>query len=120
MVYTNQHRAYGVRPETELFGTLLIHKKTMVVVKKKADCRRRVTFSDKNQIFIMWVWLYAANKARSIYWEKCAADRVRFQKRIKEVGTKIEWVLSDSHRSSMYKNNEQVRCQLDGGETSVH
>lgn len=53
----------------------------------------------------MWVWLYAANKARSIYWEKCAADRVRFQKRIKEVGTKIEWVLSDAHRS-IYKNNE--------------
>ncbi|UYE99063.1 MAG: hypothetical protein [Betabaculovirus sp.] len=68
----------------------------------------------------MWVWLYAANKARINYWEKYAADRFRFEKRIKEVGAKIEWVLSDSHRSTMYKKNEEIRCQLDGGETAMH
>ena len=83
--------------------------------------KKRVTFSDKNKIFVMWVWLYAANKARLNYWERCAADRLRFHKRIKDVGTKIEWVLSVAHRSTLlYNKNEEVRCQLDGGETAVH
>ncbi|UXX41847.1 hypothetical protein [Psilogramma increta granulovirus] len=87
--------------------------------------KRRVTFSDKNKIFVMWVWLYAAKKARSNHWEQCAADRLRFKKKIKDVGVKIEWVLSVEHRSSLfsllYKNDDKtVSCQLDGGKTTLY
>nr|ARX72032.1 protein phosphatase 1 [Erinnyis ello granulovirus] len=80
---------------------------------------KRVSFNPNTRTYIMWVWLYAAKKARSNYWEQCAVDRARFQRRIKEVGLKISWVLSNEHRSKINKN-EQVRCQLDGGKTPVH
>ena len=56
---------------------------------------KKVTFSDHIQVKQMLVWRYAYRKARISPWIAAAADRVRFQRRIKTIEDVINPVLLD-------------------------
>jgi Phosphatase-1 catalytic subunit binding region len=68
---------------------------------------KSVRFNDAIQLRYMWSWMFAYRQARKgWYWEQCARDRARFQRRIENFASIIEPVLLS--KIQMYNFNKNV------------
>lgn len=69
-----------------------------------------VQFDDcKTRIRIMRVWDFASRQARVGTWMQDVRDRSRFEKRIREIGERINYVLIKKYKD--YVNNKTVKCE---------
>lgn len=69
----------------------------------KDEILKSVKFNLKPTIHLMCTWTFAYNQARKGGWEMIVRDRIRFQRRIKEVHVKLDHVLESNHRDIIYK-----------------
>ena len=69
----------------------------------KMENNKKVSFSNKDKIYNMYVWKYAYKNARIGSWEIFARDRYRFQRRIKDCESILSKILDDNHRKKMYE-----------------
>ena len=67
---------------------------------------KKVTFDlSKNKTRVMYVYLFAAQKARKGEWEEMARDSMRFKRRImREFEPVLSKVLTIKHRNKIYNN----------------
>lgn len=64
---------------------------------------KKVSFNEKlNQIYILRKWNFAFKQARMMYWEYEAIDRIRFQRRVKEISNILNPILDVNHRCVIY------------------
>lgn len=71
---------------------------------------RRVKFDEtKNKIHIMTLWPFAYRNARKVYWELMVLDRIRFQRRIEQVGKIICHIFDYNHRCNIFKERFEIK-----------
>lgn len=63
---------------------------------------KKVTFNEEgNRRHVLVTWKYAYKASRERYWENVANDRMRFQRRIAEVGVILNPILDNMYRQIM-------------------
>lgn len=71
---------------------------------------KKVRFNeDANEAYTLFTWKYAHQAARRGFWEEAARDRMRFKRRIQEVGTYINPILDVVHRNSIYEKIKHIK-----------
>lgn len=65
---------------------------------------KRVTFSDSIKIQHTYVWDFAYREARKSDWQFAAIDRLRFKRRIMDMGLVLNHILEEEHRQKMFES----------------
>lgn len=68
------------------------------MTQKRSERKRKVVFDPEIKVQKMYVWSFAYSEARKSDYMHVAADRCRFDKRIRECNEVISPILSDEHR----------------------
>ena len=69
---------------------------------------KRVRFSGKDEIHLMYVWKFAYKSARKTYWEVVARDATRFRRRIDITGDILKPILLKKIEASCKYTSEGI------------